>query len=314
MSPNNNLGLTGQGQETISPQIVAKTCTDLSAVPRKPMLVTIDLEDWFQVENLRDAYPHHTWNLCDLRVKMSTRILMDLLDHYNVRATFFVLGWIAERCPDLVREAHNRGHEIGCHGYDHRLCSDMSTKDLRNDLQKSKSILSDITGRPVIGYRAPSFSITPRLIEILKELNFVYDSSYNNAVVNKKYGRLPAESWHRSTSGHLMYRNGVIELPVSNLRTAGMVVPWGGGGYLRVWPPSLFEWGVRRIIEQDGYYVFYMHPWEIDSVQPKVKKLPFISRTRHYLHLSSTLHRVSHLLSTFHNSHVFMSCRQYVNA
>lgn len=313
MTPNRDINASARDQQVISSDVGIEDGMRPSEASRRPILITIDLEDWFQVENLRSVYPQNTWDFCDLRVKMSARILLDLLDHYNVRATFFVLGWIAERCPDLVREIHNRGHEIGCHGYDHRLCSDMTARDLRADIQKSKSILSDIIGYPVIGYRAPSFSVTPRLIEILKELNFVYDSSYNNATVNKRYGRLPLDSWHRSTSGHLMYRNGVIELPIGNLRAGGMVLPWGGGGYLRIWPPSLFEWGVRKIIKREGHYVFYMHPWEIDSVQPRVEKLPVLSRTRHYLHLSSALHRVSHLLSTFQTSHIFLSCRHYVN-
>jgi polysaccharide deacetylase family protein (PEP-CTERM system associated) len=288
--------------------------TDASSAPRNPILITIDLEDWFQVERLCPVYPRHTWDVCDLRVKMNTRILLDLLDHYHVRATFFVLGWVAERCPDLVREVHNRGHEIACHGYDHRRCSDMSVRDLREDLYKSKAILSDIVAYPIIGYRAPGFSVTQRLIEILRELNFVYDSSYNSTILNKRHRRLPDDMWHRSSSGHLIYRNGIIELPVSNFKFVGKVLPWGGGEDLRVWPPSVFEWGIRQILKREGRYVFYMHPWEIDLVQPKVKELPFHSRARHYLHLSSALHRVSHLLSTFQTTHVFMSCRQYINA
>lgn len=311
---NLNTGIYEKNQALLDYNLISGKHVDHYAAPRKPILITIDLEDWFQVENLRLAYPHDTWDLCDLRVTMNARILLDLLDRYNVRATFFVLGWVAERCPDLIREIHNRGHEIGCHGYDHRICSDLSTSDLREDLLKAKSILTDITGYPVIGYRAPSFSVTQELLEILKELDFVYDSSYNSGAFNKRYGRLPADSWRRSSSGHMVYRNGLTELPVSNLRVGRTVLPWGGGGYLRTWPPSLFEWGVRQIIGREGHYLFYMHPWEIDSAQPKVKKIPFLSKARHYLNLSGTLPRLSHFLTAFQTGHAFLSCRQYVNS
>ena len=275
-----------------------------------PIVMTVDLEDWFQVENARSAYPVATWDSCDLRVNLYTKILLDIFDYYNIHCTFFVLGWLAERCKGVVLDIQARGHELASHGYGHQLTYELSREKLREDLYRSKSLLEDITGMRVLGYRAPSFSITDRVLEVLRELDYVYDSSYNNAAVNKRYGKIEGQ-WHASSTGHLMARNGILELPVSNLNIDRLALPWGGGGYFRFWPFPLFKWGVKRILSTQGSYLFYFHPWELDSVQPKIKNIGITKRFRHRLNLVNTFHRINLLFSTFKQCR-FIPCASFL--
>jgi polysaccharide deacetylase family protein (PEP-CTERM system associated) len=190
----------------------------------KPVMVTVDLEDWFQVENLRPLFPQETWDACELRVEMNVQRLLELFDACRVEATFFVLGWVAERRPGLVREIARAGHEIASHGYSHRLCPELAVPELRRDIETSRALLQDITGQPPVGYRAPSFSITGELTDILAELGFAYDSSYNSFGLNGRYGR--AEGLRQTADGYLTAGSGIVELPVSNLALAGRTVPW----------------------------------------------------------------------------------------
>jgi len=271
--------------------------------------MTIDVEDWFQVENLRSAYPVERWNSCDIRVESSTMELLDLLDRHNVRATFFVLGWIAERCGQLVRSICERGHEIASHGYCHQLCFGQSEDKIRDDLLRSKDLLEDLTGREVMGYRAPSFSITNEVVRLLGELGYAYDSSYNNFSANRRHGR--PRSLSEKSEGMFSYENGVIELPISNLQAWRCTIPWGGGGYFRFWPSKLFHWGVNQILGADGRYVFYCHPWEIDAGQPRARELRWHHRFRHYLNLSETLKRLDNFLLRF-NCQAKITCEDYL--
>jgi polysaccharide deacetylase family protein (PEP-CTERM system associated) len=277
----------------------------------KTILLTVDYEDWFQVENLRAVFPQSRWNSCELRVHKNMDALLDLFEQHNVRATFFVLGWLAERLPQVVRDIKTRGHEIASHGYGHNLCSDLSKDALHEDLYHSKAILEDLTGDRVIGYRAPSFSITNDLIEALANLDFKYDSSYNDFSYNKRYGR-PDRPLQESSSGALTTENGIFEIPLSNLKFGKYIIPWAGGGYFRFWPTPVFEWGVRRILENNNCYVFYCHPWEIDLHQPRVRNLGMLNRFRHYLNLDKTLRKLDHFISSF-NSCEFISCSEYLN-
>ncbi len=276
----------------------------------KPVMVTVDLEDWFQVENLRPLFPQETWDACELRVEMNVQRLLELFDACRVEATFFVLGWVAERRPGLVREIARAGHEIASHGYSHRLCPELAVPELRRDIETSRALLQDITGQPPVGYRAPSFSITGELTDILAELGFAYDSSYNSFGLNGRYGR--AEGLRQTADGYLTAGSGIVELPVSNLALAGRTVPWAGGGYFRFWPTALFERGVARILRKEGRYVFYCHPWEVDPAQPRYAQgIGRVGRFRHYLNLDRTMERLGHLLHRFRGSH-FISCSRYL--
>jgi polysaccharide deacetylase family protein (PEP-CTERM system associated) len=284
-----------------------------SSNPTNPgtILFTVDLEDWFQVENLRPVFPTDKWDSCESRIERNTYPLLDLFDKYEISVTFFILGFVAERFPYLIEEIQSRGHEIASHGYGHRLCTDLSSRDLSDDLTRSKQLLENITGQKVVGYRAPSFSITGELIDVLANSNYLYDSSYNNFDFNGRYGKLNGQ--FQSKTGHcLVANNGVVEVPLSNLNLCGKNLSWSGGGFFRFYPTPLFEAGVSRILESTGTYVFYCHPWEIDPLQPRIKNtIGRVNRFRHYCNLAKTLDRIDHFLHRFRNCE-FLSCREHV--
>jgi polysaccharide deacetylase family protein (PEP-CTERM system associated) len=275
------------------------------------ILITVDVEDWFQVENLRSHFPPERWDSCELRVERNTHTVLDLLDRFKVRATFFVLGWIAHCCPGLVREIHARGHEVASHGYNHRLCSELSGPDLREDLYRSKALLQDIIGHPVHGYRSPSFSITKNLVDLLVELGYFYDSSYNNFSLHNRYGNLNG-TWKQNPTGKLVSANGLLEIPVSNMTVFGKVLPWGGGGYFRLLPSALFRRGVKSILDKQDHYVFYCHPWEFDADQPRVTGMRSDLSFRHYVNIDKNSGKLQAFLSAF-SSNQFLSCSDYLN-
>lgn len=278
----------------------------------KTILITVDLEDWFQVENLRPIFPIQQWDTCESRIESNTNIILDLFGFYNVKATFFVLGWLAERYPSLINEIHNKGHEIASHGYSHDSCYDLSKTELKKDLKRSKELIEEIINQRVLGYRAPNFSATEALIEVLAETGYQYDSSYNNIRFNKQHGqvKVPQNCSHK---GFFLMPNGLIELPVTNLRWGRFTFPWAGGGYFRFWPSRLFRWGVERIIRTSGTpYVFYLHPWEIDFNQPRIQNIRQLNRIRHYLNLSRCLDRLRGFLSSSQDCQ-FMPCSTYLN-
>ena len=390
------------------------------------MLITIDVEDWFQVENFKQYIPYSTWSNRQLRVEKNIHRLLDLFDiassrftvqgsrfmnrdsrfrvhgsrleeqgseargqrpevrgrrsevrgqraevrgqgldqdtinseqsgtangqqtadhlqDKKVRCTFFVLGWLAERLPGLVREIQSRGHEIASHGYSHNLCYDCGYDELRRDLSDSRKMLEDILGAPVSGYRAPSFSIKNNILKIIEECGYLYDSSYNSFGLHGRYGRLDLTDYSR---------NGIVrkisdtfyELPISNLQIKnpfkpvlsftgykqgnalnpgstsntrnstnlnGLILPWGGGGYFRLIPFSIFKKGVASILRHDNAYVFYMHPWEIDPEQPRVNEAPMSFRFRHYCNLKGCRSKVLRLIETYSEC-TFSTCDQYI--
>jgi polysaccharide deacetylase family protein (PEP-CTERM system associated) len=279
---------------------------------QQTVLFTVDLEDWFQVENLRPVFPLSTWNSCESRIERNTYQLLNLFDKHGISVTFFVLGLVAEQFPNLVKEIHSAGHEIASHGYSHRLCTGLPSQDLRADLNRSKKLLEDIISQEVLGYRAPSFSITDELVDTLCDLGFTYDSSYNSFGFNQRYGRINGR--FRTQGSHcLVADNGVIELPLSNLNLAGKNLSWSGGGFFRFYPTSFFEAGVSRILKSKDTYVFYCHPWEIDPDQPRVKNtIGRVNHFRHYCNLEKTLDRIDHFVNRFRSCR-FTTCSGYVS-
>ena len=278
------------------------------------ILITIDVEDWFQVENLRIHYPCDTWNQQELRVERNTNQFLDLFDSLStqletrIKATFFILGWIAERCPALIKEIHNRGHEVASHGYHHNLCREENAQTLHQDLVFSKKLLEDLIGTPVIGYRAPGFSIDKNILTLIREAGYHYDSSYNSFGFNPRYGKVDFSSYPNN-AGVIDLHDNFSEIPVSNLTLSGETIPWAGGGYFRFYPFLLFKQGVAKILQQTGTYVFYLHPWELDPGQPRVTDLPLLSRFRHYLNLNKTLTRLHSLITAFPKAS-FITCNQ----
>jgi polysaccharide deacetylase family protein (PEP-CTERM system associated) len=258
--------------------------------------MSVDVEDWFQVENLKEVVLRDTWDSQERRVEANTMRILELLDRHGAQATFFTLGWVAERHPELIRQIAAGGHEVASHGYGHELVYTQTPSEFRADVERSKNILEDVTGQQVVGYRAPCFSITDWGIEILQELGFEYDSSVFPTVAHDRYGRLPGVDLRQPI---VELRPGFHEVCISCLQVGNRGLPWGGGGYFRLMPLPAWLAGMRHIMGTGSPYVFYIHPWEIDPGQPRVEGLNRVSRFRHYLNLGSAEERFGSLLSSF---------------
>lgn len=258
--------------------------------------MSIDVEDWFQVENLRAAVDRSSWDDRESRVARNTDRMLELLDSHSIHCTCFILGWVAERQPDLVRRIAEAGHEIASHGTGHDLIYSLSQDEFREDVHRCKGVLEDLTGQEVTGYRAPSFSITDWAIDILQELGFTYDSSAFPTVAHDRYGKLEGMQANVPVSE---IRPGFHELCVSCLQLGKRGLPWGGGGYFRMIPYGTFRRGVSRILRSGSPYVFYIHPWEIDPGQPRMRGLKRSHAFRHYVNLKRCEKRWNRLLGDF---------------
>lgn len=262
--------------------------------------LTIDVEDYFQVNAFARHIRTDEWDLYPLRVGDNTRRILDILEEYNIKATFFVLGWVAERLPGLTKEIHRRGHEIACHGYGHELIYDIGPERFRTDIRRAKILLEEQCGIQVNGYRAPSYSITGRslwALDILAEEGFTYDSSIF-PVYHDTYGVPDAPRFPYRINGSV---GNIIEFPLTTLplRLPGKEyrLPIAGGGYLRLLPAELIRWGIDKINrEEQQPTVLYFHPWEIDPEQPRIKA-GMKSTFRHYLNLHRTEEKLRYLLN-----------------
>lgn len=257
--------------------------------------ISIDLEDWFCVYNLSDAIKREDWDKQELRVEKSTRRILKLLARHNTRATFFLLGWIAERVPDLVEEIHAAGHEIATHGYSHRLLTEMAPGEFRNDLDKALRITEKITDEKILGFRAPSFSITPQTMwafEVLEDCGLRYDSSVFPVGFHPDYGIPTAPLSVYPISDRL------TEFPISCVDILGRRIPVSGGGYFRAYPYWLSKFFITRCNREGRSVVFYIHPWEFDVDQPRIS-LSILKRWRHYINLQKTEKRFDKLLTDF---------------
>ena len=262
---------------------------------RRPNIISVDVEDYFQVEAFTDIVDRSKWGEYSSRVETNTRRILDLLDECRVPATFFILGWVAERYPGLVREIVARGHEPACHSYWHRLVYQLSPEEFRADTIRAKAVIEQAAGTAVRGYRAPSYSITARslwALEILADLGFAYDSSVF-PIRHDLYGIPAAPRFpfrYATPSGDL------VEYPITTFRFLGkMNLPVGGGGYLRIFPFWYTAFGFRRALRADLPLIVYVHPWEIDPDQPRLAG-SVTSRLRHYTNLESTGRRLRNLL------------------
>jgi len=264
--------------------------------PHAHAAMSVDVEDWFQVENLKEVVLRTTWETRERRVERNTMRILELLEEQGARSTFFILGWIADRHPTLIRRIAEAGHEVASHGYGHELVYTLSQAGFRADVERSKKVLEDVSGRQVSGYRAPCFSITNWAVDILQELGFEYDSSVFPTVAHDRYGRLTGVPFGQPI---VELRPGVHEVCISCLPVGNQGLPWGGGGYFRLVPFPAWRAGVRSIMRTGSPYVFYIHPWEIDPGQPRVEGLGRMSRFRHYLNLDRCEARLRSLLSSF---------------
>jgi polysaccharide deacetylase family protein (PEP-CTERM system associated) len=259
--------------------------------------MSIDVEDWYQVENLRRVVPRHTWQRQQLRVDRAMDRMLALMAEADVKATCFVLGLVAERAPELVRRIAEAGHEIASHGYAHELVSEQNPAEFRADVVRSKQLLEELTGRRVSGYRAPSFSVTEWALPILRDVGFEYDSSlFPTTIAHDRYGKLARMS---AGDGPIVLSDGLVEVGMSCLTLRSHALPWAGGGYFRLLPYRVFKIGVNRILDSGRPYVFYIHPWELDAAQPRLRGLTRTERLRHYLNLEKTESRWVSLLRDF---------------
>ncbi|QKK06876.1 MAG: DUF3473 domain-containing protein [Planctomycetota bacterium] len=258
--------------------------------------MSIDVEDWFQVENLKGVVARDTWDERELRVERNTDRMLELMAERGVTCTCFILGWVADKCPALIKRIADAGHEIASHGYGHDLIYSLSHEEFREDIRRAKALVEDLTGAQIRGYRAPSFSITDWAIDILQEEGFTYDSSAFPTVAHDRYGKL---SGMDAGEPIVEIRPGFKEVCVSTLQLGKKGVPWGGGGYFRLIPYPVFKRGVSKILRGGGPYVFYIHPWEIDPGQPRMTGLKKSHAFRHYNSLGRCEARFASLLSDF---------------
>jgi polysaccharide deacetylase family protein (PEP-CTERM system associated) len=261
-------------------------------------VLTIDVEDYFHVSALAKPINRNDWDSIKPRVVENVKLLLDMFDEHNVKATHFVLGWVAERYPDLIKEIDRRGHEVASHGYSHQLVYNQTPQVFENETRDSKNLIEDIIGKPVNGYRAASYSITRKslwALDILVELGFIYDSSIF-PVVHDRYGIKGSPEYPHALETPTKQR--LIEYPLSTYRLFGQTIPVAGGGYFRLYPYWLSRFFYRRINKSSTPFVFYLHPWEVDPDQPRVKA-SFLSEFRHYNNLDKTQERLSNLLDDF---------------
>ncbi len=260
--------------------------------------LTVDVEDYYQVESFADVVSRKDWSRWESRIERSTYKLLDMFARHDTRGTFFILGWIAERYPRLVREILSAGHEIACHSYDHQFILNQRREDFRADARRAKMALEDITGVEVEGYRAPTYSIMEQTLwalEILVEEGFRYDSSIF-PIHHDRYGIPNAKRFP-----YVIYCDAgeIIEFPPSTARLAGQNLPMTGGGYFRLLPYSIFQWGLRRINRVEGQSaIFMVHAWEVDPDQP-VLPGSRLNIWRHRINLGLTESRLNRLLADF---------------
>ena len=259
--------------------------------------LSVDVEEHFQVGAFQHVIPQGSWDSIPSRVRGNVDRLLQIFDDHAVKATFFILGWVAKRHPGMIKDIQSAGHEIASHGSDHQLAYQQTPESFRDDVAASKAVLEDLCGQAVIGYRAPSFSITAQNLwafEILEELGFRYSSSIY-PIRHDTYGLPDASRFPFQPEGRK-----IVECPQSTVEVGPMRLPCGGGGYLRLFPFWLFRRAVGRVnaTDQQSMYL-YIHPWEIDPEQPRIDGAGLKSNFRHYRNLHKTEGRLIRLLEEF---------------
>ncbi len=260
--------------------------------------LSIDLEEYFQVSNFENLLDRKSWGSLPSRVEASTHRLLDAFDATGSRATFFVLGWVADRHPALVAEIAKRGHEIACHGYFHELVYEIGPERFRADLRRSREVIEKVSGCTPRGYRAPSYSVTEQslwALDILAEEGFRYDSS----IFPIRHHRYGIPSFERQPVRLALPGGASIdEFPMTTLQLGRLTIPMAGGAYLRFMPGSVFRWGFERLVKSGQPTVLYLHPWEIDPDQPR-QDVSLKTRVNHYHNLHRTEARLLRLLEAF---------------
>jgi len=266
---------------------------------KQPNALSVDVEDYFQVSAFEQSVNRKNWGDFPSRVEQNTHKLLDIFDEYDLKATFFILGWVADRYPGLVKEIQKRAHEVACHGYSHKLIYKQSLSEFTDETLRAKKILEDISGEPVLGYRAASYSITKDslwALDVLSEAGFKYDSSVF-PVIHDRYG-ISGSPEHiyklKTTNGGLL-----IEYPMTVAKAGPITLPMAGGGYFRLYPYWFSRYFFRKIQDKTQQpFIFYLHPWEIDPNQPPIEA-GMLSKFRHYNNLAKCEGRLKQLLKDF---------------
>lgn len=259
--------------------------------------MTVDVEDYFQVSAFEGRIGRDEWDQWDCRVQQNTERILALFDEFGINATFYMLGWVSERYPQLVRQIVAAGHELASHGYNHVRVVEQTPEQFRNDIIRTKKLLEDTSGQAVIGYRAASYSIGSGNLWALEELGdagYKYSSSIY-PIRHDLYGMPEAPRFP-----FRLREGGILEIPVTTVTVGNHKIPCGGGGYFRLYPYIFSRWAIRRVNSRDQQpSVFYFHPWEIDPAQPRVKGINMKTRIRHYLNLNRMEQRLRGLLTDF---------------
>jgi len=259
--------------------------------------ISIDVEDYFQVSAFEHSINRNCWDKLEHRVAQNMDKMFEILSEAGVKATFFILGWVAERYPDIVTGIISNGHELASHGYAHQRVSDLTRKQFIDDIVRAKTILEELSGQLVTGYRAPSYSIGEKNIwalDALAETEHIYSSSIY-PVRHDHYGYPEAPRFIFKDE-----KTGLIEIPITTINIANRLLPAGGGGFFRFYPYSFSRWAINRVNTVDQQpSVFYLHPWELDPDQPVQQNISYKSKFRHYLNLDKTESRLKRLLSDF---------------
>ncbi|MCP4580282.1 MAG: DUF3473 domain-containing protein [candidate division Zixibacteria bacterium] len=263
-------------------------------------ILSFDIEEHFQVSGLAAAISRDQWDSFPSRVEKNTHKVLNILNRYKVKASFFILGWIAERHPGLVKAIAEEGHEIASHGYDHKLAYDITTEQFSTDLKRTNDILEDITGEKIIGYRAPSFSLASDDSEkfgILVDLGFRYDSSLF-PMKHFRYGdaqSVPVSPFDIKVDS----QTSIKEFPVTVVDFLGRRIPAGGGGYFRFYPDFFIKRNLKKVAAEGRPTIIYLHPWEFDPDQPRVSGAGFGNTFRHYVNLGKTMGKLDNVLREF---------------
>ncbi len=260
---------------------------------------SVDVEDYYQVAAFEEVVPRKRWDEYEPRVERNTLRLIELFNEHDVKATFFVLGWVARNHPRVVREIQAAGHEVGSHGWDHRRVTKQTPEQFREDLRRTKAVLEEVAGVEVIGYRAPNYSIVEETLwalDIVLEEGHRYDSSIF-PIRHDRYGIPGAQRFPFVVRDQ--GESELIEFPISTVKIAGMILPFVGGGYLRHFPAWFIHWGMRRLNRREGRpAMVYIHPWEIDPEQPR-QPVGKMNAVRHYRNLDLTEERLARLFREF---------------
>lgn len=259
--------------------------------------MTVDVEDYFQVSAFEKNVPRDAWDTTPLRVEQNVERILQLFDEHNVKATFFTLGWVAERCPSMVRRIVSEGHELASHGWEHVRVNKQTPEEFRADVAKTKAFLEELGGCPVNGYRAASYSIGASnlwALDVLADCGYRYSSSIA-PIKHDLYG-MPEAPRFRFTAA----AGRLEEVPITTIPIAGKNINCGGGGWFRLFPYGFSKWALKQVNSKElESGLFYFHPWEIDPKQPRIAGASAKTRFRHYLNLSRMQKRLEMLLSDF---------------